>query len=591
MVATNWLFNGEIYNFRELRGQLEGGDSLGSSGDSVVLGECLRQHGPEATLPKLRGMFAFAWLDRDAHSVCAARDPFGIKPLYYHIGKNGCLTLGSEIKGMARLLPDGPEVNAGVLGDYFRWGSVQGPETILRGVRSVPPGHWLRWNGQRLEIEPYFEPRWQPKREWLDPREAVAETRKRVLESVRSHLIADVPVGVFLSGGLDSTIMAACMREVGVDRIEAFSVGYDGDPGLEDESGAARRSADFLGAEFTVAKTSSETLGEVFDHYIAHLDQPSGDALNTYLVSRLAREKVTVTLSGLGADEWFAGYNGHRMMALAHRLPLWRLGLGGTMRGLAEAVIGKLPTRLQSHRALKAFRYLSGMNGRGIRAMHSQGRTIFQSDEIRSLLVDGIVDQAELDGPPGDWSDAALDEAAPDSWVHKLLWLETRTFLQNTLLRDCDAVSMAHSLELRVPLVDPEIFDLAARMPPSAMLGVGGGKRVLREAFKDLLPPWIYEDRQKKTFTLPLMRWLREPAWQDRVMDTLRSRDCRERGWLRPEAIEGFTERFFRSGVDTKAGWRTCQTVWLMFILESWAIEHLDRAGSRIEPVLSPAAA
>jgi asparagine synthase (glutamine-hydrolysing) len=169
-----------------------------------------------------------------------------------------------------------------------------------------------------------------------------------------------------------------------------------------------------------------------------------------------------------------------------------------------------------------------------------------------------------------------LHDRAPDSWLHEFLLLETETYLANTLLRDSDVTSMAHSLELRVPLVDREIFALAGRLPPNSKLNLRGGKCILREAFHDFLPPWIYADRKKKTFTLPLMKWMRHPAWQSRIRDVLSSEKFRSRGWLDARMTQSLADHYFKSAASGKSVWRMSQTVWMMFVLESWALEHVD---------------
>jgi len=173
---------------------------------------------------------------------------------------------------------------------------------------------------------------------------------------------------------------------------------------------------------------------------------------------------------------------------------------------------------------------------------------------------------------------AAIENAAPDSWLNQILLLEAQTYLTNTLLRDADCMSMAHSLELRVPFVDLDVFALAGRGPPRLKLGAKSGKLILREAFRDLLPPWIYDDRKKKTFTLPLMRWLREPHWRDRVRDTLGSQACRERGWCNPHEVQAHLDAFYALADSGKRIFNYSQRVWQMFVLESWAQRHLDSA-------------
>ncbi len=566
-------FNGEIYNHRELRHDELKDAELASTGDTVVLGTLLSQKDPAQVLGLLRGMFAFAWWDEGTKSLVAARDHFGIKPLYYHHDEaEGTLTLSSEIRVMRHLLQGRAPVSRAALAQYFRWGSVQGPDTMLEGVKSLPPGHLLRWKDGKLQVERYFIPRWPGGDAWVRGEEAKALTRRVVTDSVRAHLISDVPVGVFLSGGLDSTLMAALMREQGMSGIEAFSIGYEGGAGVPDESDTAERTAAFLGCKFTRERLTSDSLFDKLDDYLGCLDQPTGDALNTWLVSQVAARQVKVTLSGLGADEWFGGYNYHRLIQLALKMPA---------RGVMSRVAGPLmrlatpllPDGIQGHKAWKALYYGSGAAGRDLPAMHAHARTIFSRAEVSRLLnrPEAEIDTLSLRNELRDALIQDLPRRAPEAWLHQLLLLETETYLANTLLRDNDVTSMAHSLELRVPLVDREIFNLAGRLAPETKLNVHGGKRILRETFRDLLPEWIAQDTRKKTFTLPLMKWMRQPRWKARVMDTLTSTAARSRGWLDAREVDAHLKRYYSATVEDKRIWRLSQTVWLMFVLESWA--------------------
>lgn len=570
-------FNGEIYNYAELRKEL-GGVAFRSSGDTEILGESISRNGIDATLSRLRGMFAFAWWDDREKTLKAGRDPFGIKPLYYHVDGDGGLLVSSEIRPLCWLLGNEARLSSRAVAQFFHWGAVQAPGTILEGVSCVRPGHLLLWDAKGVRTRPYFKPEWNPSGDLLtDEKACRAAVRKTVLDSVRAHLVSDVPVGVFLSGGLDSSIMAAAMKHLGVARLEAFSVGYEGDAGVPDESSAARRTADFLGAEFRLEKVSSTSLEAAFDHFISHLDQPSGDALNTYLVARIAARHVKVTISGLGADEWFAGYNSHRMMALAHVLPVGPLAARLGIAALVREITVRLPASLRIRREVRALNYILGASGLTPAQMQAASRMVMPRDEIGNLLArNGDVPRHDFD--PDHWDEvvSGLASAAPGSWLNQILLLETQSYLANTLLRDCDCMSMAHGLELRVPFVDREVWALAGRVPPHLKLRGARGKYILREAFRDLLPPWINDDRNKKTFTLPLMRWLKTPCWRDRVNDTLRSRRCQERGWLSPRAVERHLDQFYRLRDDSKRSWTYSQRVWLMFVLESWACAHLD---------------
>ena len=575
--GSHWLtFNGEIYSHRELRGEFDGA-TFRSSGDTELLGRLIERDGPEAALGKLRGMFAFVWWDAERRTLTLARDAFGIKPLYIHEDSEGILVC-SELAPLHFLLGEKSRVSQIAIAQYFRWGAVQGPDTIHENIESLAPGGVRTWSGGKWTSTRYFSPQWPGRDAWQeDDATTLAETRRQVIESVRAHLVSDVPVGVFLSGGLDSTILCAAMKELGVPEIRAFSVGYEGDAGVEDESDAARRTAEHLGVQFNVERVSSSSLFASFDHFITHLDQPSGDALNVYLVSQAAARQVQVALSGLGADEMFGGYNHYRILKLAMALRAWRFI---PCRAAVARLFDSLPAQLKVNRTVRTLAFIAGAHGHNVPELFASARTIMQPGDVRALLpgMRGAEDAAVF---PRDWPaiSARIGNSAPDSWLNQVLLLEVQTYLKNTLLRDADCMSMAHSLELRVPFVDREIFALAGRVPPRMKLGARSGKLVLREAFRDVLPPWIYDDRKKKTFTLPLMRWLREPQWRDRVRDTLGSQACRGRGWCDPRETESHLDAFYGLADSGKRTFNYSQRVWQLFVLESWAQRHVDAAG------------
>jgi len=559
-------FNGEIYNFRELRATL-GDAPLPSTGDTAVLGTMLSKQRLGRVLPQLRGMFAFAWRDDVRGTLCLARDHFGIKTLYYHLDGAGTLRYASEVRTLRALLGKGAgEMSGSALAGYLRWGCVQAPESVSDGIYCLLPGHRLIWKAGRVEVERWFMPVWQGERDWVrDEAEQRQLVRAGVLDSVRAHLIADVPVGVFLSGGLDSSLIAGAMRHLGQTKIKAFSLGYDEGAGVPDETQAAKRTARALDCDFHAERISANDVEDLLDDYIADLDQPTGDALNTWLVSRLASRNVKVVLSGLGADEWWAGYNLHRLASLTMRSPLKHFGL------LARAMQSVLPPSLQTHPAWKAAFYALGGHGSTPGRVQRSSRSLFTRAEVRALTgIDSAKDQRTL-GTDGSSLDAWAHIEAPDSWLHELLRAETSTYLADMLLRDNDIVSMSHSLELRVPFVDKQIFDLAARLPPDSKMNTRGGKLILREACRDLVPDHIYEDRKKLTFTLPLMKWMRTPKWRSRIEDTLFSTTCRQRGWLIPGEVERLCRDYFTSNVETKRGWALSQRVWMLYILEAWA--------------------
>jgi asparagine synthase (glutamine-hydrolysing) len=249
--------------------------------------------------------------------------------------------------------------------------------------------------------------------------------------------------------------------------------------------------------------------------------------------------------------------------------------VSGAALRLAETF---LPERLRGHPAWKAASYACGGRGGAPMEWHARSRTLLEPHHIAMLL--GVTESAiHVSTTSGDLRESLgrdLPARGPGSWLREYLLIETETYLANTLLRDNDVTSMAHSLELRVPLVDREVFALAGRLPPDSLIHFDGGKRVLREAFRDLLPEWIYEDRQKKTFTLPLMKWMRHPRWRERIHDTLTSTRSRQRDWVRPESVTWLMDRYFKSTASGKTSFALSQPVWMLFVLESWAREHLD---------------
>jgi asparagine synthase (glutamine-hydrolysing) len=543
-------FNGEIYNFKELR---KGLPSLDSTGDTVVLGELLARQGLRPVLDKLRGMFAFAWWDSRDRSLVLVRDHFGIKPLYYCTTTSGELIYGSELRAVQQLRGGSSRVNTDALSQYLRWGAVQAPQTLLEGIHCLPPGHLLRWQDGELIVERYFTPSWpeHPSRE--AEAQQLADVRETVLQSIQTHLVSDVPVGVFLSGGLDSTLMAAAMKQLGQQEVQAFSIGYEEGAGVPDESDTAERTARHLGCSFTRERLTCTGLLAELDGYFDHLDQPTGDALNTYLVSKVAARKVKVALSGLGADEWFAGYNHHRLISLAQSSPFSHLHGAG----LAQ-LASQLPAQITGHKMWKAAGYALGVAGSSVAEQHAYGRSILTATDV----------QGWMGKPPPPLPEVLTQNQG--SWLQELLLRETQTYLANTLLRDNDCTSMAHSLELRVPLVDREVFALAGRVSPDMKLSGSVGKRALREAFSDLLPPWIADDRQKKTFTLPLMKWMRHPQWASRIQDTVLSPHAQLHSLLDTTQTRQRVEHYLHSSASGKDAWRLAQPVWMLLVLEEW---------------------
>lgn len=564
-------FNGEIYNFRELRRKHLGDVPHHSSGDTEVLGQMLERMPVIEVLSALRGMFAFIWYDTHLESVVAARDQFGIKPLYFE-AKAGQICIGSELKSLIQLSPE-RSLNPDGLHSYLAFGSVSAPSSILSGVQSLGPGEWLEWNkADGLRTGSWNQQKWKPSEQWMkggmsEWRETVRET---VFASLKAHLVSDVEVGVFLSGGIDSSLVACAMHHLGHEKLKAFSIGYEQDVGVPDESGIAERTARHLGADFEREIITSSGLFEDFDKYIRAMDQPTGDALNTYLASRVAAKSVKVAMSGVGVDEWFGGYTYQKALYSAHKLGL----TGATARiaiPILQAICGESALG-KSHSAFrKIAQLLRILRHPDLVAMHAESRRFFADHEIAGAVTGSVVSS------PASLTMETLREIAPDSFRNQLLALDSAGFLRNTLLRDADWSSMAHSLELRTPFVDRGVFGLASALPPDAKLTSSGGKKVFRECFTDILPDWILNDTKKKTFTLPKADWMRKPIWRNRIEDTLRSRSFSDRGILEKGMVEKVLGDFYSFRRGRSDFFVVCQKVWLLFVLEEWCRHHVDR--------------
>jgi asparagine synthase (glutamine-hydrolysing) len=478
------VFNGEIYNYRELRAELIAqGETFTSESDTEVLLRLLLLEGPRV-LPRLAGMFAFAFWREDTGTALLARDALGIKPLYYRLCPDG-LTFASETRVLRPSGAEGAVPDPVAVRDFLLWGSVPEPATLQGEVRQLPAGHWLEWRADQVTQESWFQPRLG---ELLPPVDSVRTTREALRESIRRHLVSDVPVGIFLSGGIDSTAVLALTREaLGPDAdLRTFSIGF-ADPEF-DESALARRTASHFGTQHTEWRMTAAEGAEEIAGFLAAMDQPTLDGFNTWCVSKLARRAgVKVVLSGLGGDELFAGYNSFERVPTFHR---WhrRLGWlrGGLALGLEQCPPGSRFRRLAS---------FCRSEGRWLAAYHAQ-RGIFTEEEAGQLT------EALTGHRPAapDWELAGLPADPRDVVSH----LELTRYMRNQLLRDSDVFSMAHGLELRVPFVDSRLVDTLATIPARSRLQPG--KQLLLDAVPEI-PAWI-RSQPKRGFRFPFQTWM-----------------------------------------------------------------------------------
>lgn len=483
-------FNGEIYNFRELRSEFEqDGMRFQTGTDTEVLLRLYERHGPRM-LDKLRGMFAFAIWDEQEQTCFLARDALGIKPLYYS-HRGGVLAFASELQALQKAGFCGHELDAQALVSYFETGSVAEPRTLLKGVRCLEAGHSLEWRKGILEKNTWW--RIQFPVDDVPAGKGWKVLREALLESTRRHFVSDVPVGIFLSGGVDSTALVALARQTGMKDISTFSIGVD-DPGL-DESRIARRTASHFGTDHHELLLSEAEGKRRFEDFIHHIDQPSIDGFNTFTVSSFAREKgLKVVLSGLGGDELFAGYPSFtqvpRLVMMARMLDLIpgiRHHLGMKLEYHTESHrLRRVGAFLQSpntvHNAYRAFRGIFSRRAARILAARYAGVTL-------SEFLNSSIEDAPLPSAPTMKDEVSLCELS--------------LYMRNQLLKDSDVMSMSQGLELRVPFVDRTLFETVARIPASARLRQG--KQLLIEALPEI-PEWVV-NQPKRGFLFPYQKW------------------------------------------------------------------------------------
>lgn len=498
------VFNGAIYNHRELRRDLEaGGEVFRTQCDTEVLLAAFAREGA-GCLPRLRGMFAFAVWDAREHTLFAARDPLGIKPLYYARLPDRGVVFASELNALhaAGIVPR--EIDPASVGEYLAWFSVPAPRTIYRGVANLPPGHALSVDDAgtvRTRAWWNLPAPVQPGRAAANYQDFIHGLRHQLEDSIRAHRLADVPVGAFLSGGMDSTAVAGLMTRLGGPRLKTFSLVF-GESGYSEQA-SARLAAAAFGTEHHEDLLTGARVAADLPRIVALLDQPTGDGINTYYASRLARAGgVTAALSGLGGDELFGGYPSFRVLPRLKRwLPLWRRLPAGARQRLVEALRARPGTR-----ARKLADFLA--HARDLHELASLQRRVLPETQRLALLSPEARRLATRLGPNHPMlEDFAFELAGADPFQVISAW-ELRTYMADTLLRDSDVFSMAHSLELRVPFVDCTLLEWLWPQAAWFKHDPRAPKRALADATADLVPAAI-RHRPKQGFTLPFARWMR----------------------------------------------------------------------------------
>jgi asparagine synthase (glutamine-hydrolysing) len=558
--GTVWItFNGEIYNHPQVAASLKAqGRRYVTRSDTETILHLYDLEG-DGCVERLRGMFAFGLWDRARQRFLLARDPLGIKPLYYAV-TNGELLFGSEIKAV---LAAGirPALNEAVLPELLATGFVSGEGTLFRGVKKLLPGRTLSWTAaEGLQIHEY----WRPPvgavppapRRFLD---AACELRERLAEVVRSHLMSDVPLGMFLSGGIDSSGIAALMAGMIPDPIRTFSVGFN-EPGA-DELPYAHLAARSIGAEHREVVVSTDEFFAALPRLIWHEDEPLAfpSSIPLYFVSRLAAEHVKVVLTGEGSDELFLGYNRYRVTA-------WNALLSGPYRALMPRPLRDLISRRAralprpfDRYAQRSFLTLAP----GIRALHYENFGVFSEALLERLLTDpGLVA-----GHDPYATTLAHYSAGGQALLERLSYADLRTYLVELCMKQ-DQMSMAASVESRVPFLDRQFVEHAATIPSAYKLRGWRTKAVLKEALRGLVPPAILH-RPKMGFPVPVGRWFRG-SFRPLVERVLTGPVAVRRGLFAPAAIRALIHEHVRGDADH--GMR----LWLLVNLEIWQRIFLD---------------
>ncbi len=559
--------NGEIYNFKQLREQLEGrGHVFRAQSDTEVLLRLYEEEGEECTR-LLRGMFAFVIVDTTRRVLLLTRDRLGVKPLYY-APITGGWAFASELGALVRSGVIRPELDLNSLDLSLSLGFVPGGRTMLRGVRALPPGHRMCITERGSSIKRWWEMPVAGTTQCAE-KEIVPRLRDLLEESIELHKISDVPIGAFLSGGLDSSAITGLMSRQSDKPVRTYSVGFDDVPEGCDERKYARTTAQsFSTRHLEFVFKGSKVAGEL-PGIVRHMDQPSFDGINTYLVSQAAKQDgVTVALSGLGADELFGGYDSFRLIP-----PWWRL----------SAIWGKLP--LATRKILVApaspmLRLSPGMSLERIQklgrlkwvdspiGLYGLARLLLWPEEKRVFYSPQLQVHFHERNPDRDIFAmlASLHRVGERPWS-VLSELELQVYLGWRTLRDTDVMSMAHSLEVRVPFIDHHVVEFVCGLPPGWEKRWGHPKKLLEASLRDVIPADI-SARRKQGFALPMAKWMKED-FREIIEDALSEESLRRRGIFSSKEVRRLYAHFRKGKSDHTL-------VWFLTVLELWFREMLD---------------
>lgn len=552
------VFNGEIYNYRELKTRLEDlGHKFKTNSDTETIVHAFEEFGDDC-VDHLRGMFAFAIYDFRRERLFIARDRVGKKPLFFARTRNGEFLFGSELKSLLEHGGFEKEIDASALDAYLTFGYVPEHHSIFKGVEKLGPGCRLAYENGEITTRKYWDFDYTEADESISESECVEMLREKIGDAVNVRLVSEVPLGAFLSGGVDSSSIVAMMSRLSDAPVKTFSIGFNED--TFNELKFARVAAEKFGTEhheFVVTPDLVETVDEL----VWHFDEPFADssALPTYMVSKLAREFVTVVLSGDGGDELFAGYT--RYLTDQNRS-----GFSKLPRSLRSGLLRPISEALPHGAKGRNFLYNASLDSidRYIDSLSYFGKlkkTELFTDKFR-ILAGGDLDRAA--------SEFALiaDYAGTSDELSRRLYLDSKTYLPSDILTKVDRMTMAASLEARVPLLDHELIEIVQRMPSKFKLANGETKYIFKKAMEGIVPNEILY-RQKQGFGVPIAEWINSQL-KDRMLGILREKRTVERGYFEPRYIEVLLDEHARGRRDHS------HALWILWMLELWHRRYYD---------------
>ena len=564
------VFNGEIYNFSDLRRELEArGHRFYTHSDTEVIVHLYEESGADC-VKQLRGMFAIALYDERQGTLLLARDRLGKKPLHYALHE-GRLYFGSEIKTILAVAPELAEIDHEGLLQYFYFGYIPDPYTAFRSIRKLPAGHLMEFRNGEIKIRQYWNLPEYGTHPPISEQECLEELERRLQEAVRIRLISDVPLGALLSGGVDSSIIVALMARESTKPVQTFSIGFREEKFNEAEY--ARQVAERFGTDHHELVLDPD-LEDTLTYLSGMLEEPFGDSsmLPTYYVCRMARQQVTVALSGDAGDELFAGYDRyltamgrpkfdplHRWLGPIYRESIHRLIPAGTY-GKNLAWNASLNDRDRYLDALSFFP-----------ALHRE-RDLFTPEFLRNAKT--------LPDPLSQWQ-RLYDDAPAKDRLSRLLYLDTKTYLNGDILTKVDRMSMATSLEVRVPMLDHEFVEWVTSLPVEWKFRAGARKHILKKLAERVGVPSYVVHRRKQGFQLPLVEWMRSEA-KEKYWNILLEPRTLQRGYFKPTAVQALIEEHVR-GRRNRSG-----MLWRMLVLELWHRNFVESRSRWNEPRRAP---